>query len=161
MPRLATRKKELDTRGEQVGQDRVTTIALEGPVNADTDEIQVVEGPHFADQADALAFNEEPLVILIHPSSDKFPEDPVQVAVNGRQCFIWRNKRTLVKRKYVERLARAQIEGVRQNIDDQFKNPEEFNKLYRSSALRYPFSVLEDKSPRGGAWLQKILAEAN
>lgn len=157
MPRSAAVKKPLDTREQRGAPDRNATIALEGAATLEVDPIEVIDGPRFKDREAELVFMEEPVTIMIHPSQDPKPEDPVYVAVNGRGCYIWRNQKTIVRRKYVERLARAKTQTVRQDITA--KEPEQLNRLTLSSSLRYPFQVLSDPHPMGGAWLQKILQE--
>lgn len=147
-----------DTSAEKIGQDREAMIALEGPAVIDRDDIQIVSGPRFKDKAETEAFMAQMLTILIYPSSDKYPENPVPITVNGRNCFVFRNQPTLIKRCYVERLARARNEGITQDPGN--PNPEVANKLTITSGLRYPFNVLKDPSPIGQEWLQAIFAEA-
>lgn len=157
MPRL--KKKEVDARELKAGQDHEAVIALEGPAEITRDDIEVVvPGPGFADKAEHLAFNEEVVKILVHPSSEQKPEDPISVGINGRMCYIFRNKASLVKRKYVEKLLRAKSDVIQQ--DPSNPDPAVANKLHITASLKYPFSLLEDKNPKGGlAWMQKIMAE--
>jgi hypothetical protein len=35
------------------------------------------------------------------------------------------------------------------------------NNMVPRHALRYPFTVIEDRNPKGGPWLRNILAERN
>lgn len=153
-------KKEVDTRGLKAGQDHSAIIALEGPANIEVEDIEsVVPGPGFATLAEGLAFNEEFVKILIHQSVEEFPEDPIPLGVNGRMCYVFRNQPTMIKRKYVERLCRAKPNTIRQDIGN--PDPSVANKLNISAGLKYPFSLIEDKNPKGGlAWLQKLMAEA-
>ena len=152
MPRMS--RKEVDSRNYE-GQVRE---AVEGVDGLDVEPIQVVDGPEPIKEAEALIFAEDKLTILIHQSPEKYPEDPVQVGVNGRTCFIKRGQKTIVPRKYVERLLRAQADNVEQDISA--REEKDFNKLTIRPTQRYPLSVLHDPHPNGSAWLQQITQSA-
>ncbi len=156
MPRLLRKSKEVDAREHQIGQDREAMIALEGPAVIDKDDIEIVPGPRLGDKMEAEAFMAEKLTILIH-SGDRFAENPVPLGVNGRMSYIWRNQKTIVPRYLVYQLAKSKKDNVTQDATSEI--PEVVNKLQISSSLRYPFSVLHDPSPKGQAWLQKVLSE--
>lgn len=157
VPPVAKKTRERDATVEQIGQNRSAQIALEGPAHIDRDDIQIVPGPRLKDKAAIEAFMAEMVTVMIYPSAEKFPEDPVMLSVNGRQIYVQRNKPTMMRRCYVERLARAKQEGITQDPGN--PDPTVANKLNISAALRYPFSVIEDPNRNGHAWLQKILAE--
>lgn len=156
MPRI--KSKEVDSRKFE-GQTRTEIPrAPEGPIiGIDMEPIQVVDGP-VMDMAAALKHAEDELLIMIHQSDQKNPEDPVMVAVNGRACYIWRGTKYLCKRKYVERLLRAQGDAVSQNTAA--RTEAEFNKITVRPTQRYPLSVLHDPDPNGQAWLQQITQSA-
>lgn len=158
MPRLDKREdgKEVDSR-KFSGQVRHATPVLEGSDLA-VDELQVVEGPDAMNEAEALAFAEDKLTIVIHQSGDKHQENPVYCAVNGKNAYIWRGDKTIVPRKYVERLLRAQSDSIEQDITA--RDPVDFNRLTIRPTQRYPLSVLHDPSPNGAAWLQQITQSA-
>jgi len=148
--------KEVDSRKFE-GQVRQTLDAVEGVEGVATLEVEpleIVEGPRAMDMATALMHAEDKLTILIHQSGDKFQEDPVQVGVNGRMGYIKRGQKTIVKRKYVERLLRAQSDSVEQDITA--TDERNFNRLTIRPSQRYPLSVLYDPDPNGAAWLQQI-----
>ena len=104
------------------------------------------------------AFMNEPVTIVVNPPQD--PDDPmlVQVGVNGVNQFIPRGEPIAVKRKYVEVLARAKRTDFKQTLDDRLG--EAMNHLRSMHSLRFPFSVIRDPNPNGGAWLTGVLAEA-
>lgn len=120
---------------------------------------------------DELTFNEEPVTVLMHPTAEKFASPFVECTVNGKgvEIFVegygWLeikqipvNKAVTVKRKYVEVWARAKHTDVRTNVTGQpgdGKDP--INEVLRTTSLRHPFSVIEDRNPRGKAWLEKLL----
>ena len=54
-------------------------------------------------------------------------------------------------------LWRAQA-SLQQRLDERLG--ERMNHLHAMHSLRYPFSVVRDANPSGGAWLVGILAEA-
>lgn len=156
MPRL--KSKEVDSR-KFSGQVRDAVPAVEGNPGFDVEPLQVVDGPKAMDMAEALAFAEDKLVIVIHNSGDtKNQENPVFCAVNGRNAYIWRGQKTIMPRKYVERLLRAQSDSVEQDITA--REEKDFNRLKISPTQRYPLSVLHDPSPDGAAWLQQITQSA-
>ncbi len=155
MPRPA--KREFDTRDQQVGQSAALEISLEGDAEISRPSLEVIEGPSAGDKAARLAFLEEPVTIIVSESTDPNAEDPISVGINGRQVFIRRGEPVIVKRKYVEKLARAKRESFSQNLQN--TDPQRYNRLNMHTALIYPFTVIEDRNPAGHAWLRKILAE--
>jgi hypothetical protein len=150
MPRI---KLETDSRDYQgATREAIPAADDEGFVK---EAIEVIDGPRAMDEADALAFYEEQVEIVVHNSGDvKHQENPVEVSVNGRRCFIWRGQRTLCKRKYVERLLLAQSDSVVQDITA--REPKDFNRLEITPTQRYPLSVMRDNNPEGAAWLEKF-----
>jgi hypothetical protein len=158
VPRLA--RKEFDAAAEKVGQDRKRDMKSTGPAKSALEPatVEVVDRPIDKEWADAMAFNEETIKVMVHETTD-----PVAVSIpdfyNGGipQRFI-RGQEQLVKRKFVEQLARCRKttfsqEKVRDN------NGDEFYRNVPHTALAYPFSVVEDPNPRGRDWLKNILAE--
>ena len=147
--------KEIDSRKfEAPPRIAEEVVAPEGAVGFEVEPIQVVDGPKAMSMAEALAFAEDKITIIIHPSGEKNPEDPVYVGVNGRGCYIWRNQKTIVPRKYVERLLRAQADNYSQ--DTTATTERDFNRLKITATQRYPLSVLHDPHRDGAAWLQQI-----
>ena len=65
---------------------------------------------------------------------------------------------TTVKRKYVEILARMKETKYTQ-VTRNPSAPDQIDMVARHG-LSYPFDLVEDKNPRGRAWLQNVLAEA-
>lgn len=159
MPRIA--RKEFDAAAEKVGQDRPRTIKSTGPARKAIEPalIETVDRPVDKDWADQMAFNEEPVRVLVHESTDKNAELIVEVYNNGVPQRFIRGQAQVVKRKFLEVLARAKMTTQGQ----QLIKDGEGNDTYRMvphTALRYPFSVMEDSNPRGADWLKAVLAEA-
>lgn len=124
--------------------------------------------------ADDLAFNEQPVTIVIHRSSEKNSPDSYYCGVNGECPEVMRNgkwarwpthylpvdTRLTIKRKFVEVLVRAKAD----NIETWHQAPAEADQntghirqrlTPRTSAFA-TISIIEDKDPRGGAWLTEM-----
>ena len=101
------------------------------------------------------AFFNELVTVLIHSSAAENDPDHVVLSVNGINQPIFRNVPTTVKRKYVEVLAHMVETKYHQPTRDAM-NPESGNSLIGRSALAYPFQVIEDKNPKGAAWLERL-----
>jgi hypothetical protein len=125
---------------------------LELPQNANP------ESAEFQTKAAALAFNEEPVTVFIHDTSEKNADPIFEVAVNGRKRTFLRDKEYTVPRKFVEALARARPIAYK---NEEYTRPDgERAVRYNSSkGLRYGFSVVRDDNPNGKAWLKGVLAE--
>jgi hypothetical protein len=139
--------------------DTAAEISLEGEAAITRDEIAIQPESGFSEKAAKLAFDQEPVKIIIHPDMSPTPEDPVMVSVNGRAVFIRRNEPTIVKRMYVEQLARAKT-GIVSQPNANSQEPSEVNKLRVANSLRYPFSVLEDRNPKGARWINDVMRQA-
>lgn len=147
------RKPLIDTTTEYLGNENPVTIGEIG--RGDVDELERVGDMR---KAEKLAFMEEPVTIVVMSSGDENETDLVQVAVNGVTQFMRRDEPITVKRKYVERLARAKKTDFNQALDDS-KGEVSFNILTRRHSLRFPFSVIQDSNPKGAGWLKAILME--
>lgn len=101
---------------------------------------------------------QEPVTVMVHDTTDPNAEELVPVGVNGRMQYFARGVAQTVRRCYVERLARAKSTSYSQNLDERL-GEQNFNRMKSHHALAYPFSVIEDKNPKGSAWLRGILAE--
>lgn len=111
---------------------------------------------------DQLAFNEEFLTIYLYRGQDEFSPNSHTFGVNGKTVTVDVEKPTLVRRKYVEIIARSQPFKVRTNvIKPQGGNENEAikNLWQRHKSAQYPFTVIEDKNPRGRAWLESVKRE--
>lgn len=117
--------------------------------------------------ADELAFNEEPVVIRIEPSSEKNAAGAFPVWVNGQPAQVfqqgqWREIGWLpvgqvltVKRKVLEVIIRAKIDTIQTKIlDEDGERPN--NVIQRFTSPVHSFSILEDRNPRGPAWVQEL-----
>jgi len=117
-----------------------------------------------------LAFNEEPVTIMIDYSDDEYPPAAVDAWVNGFSPEILANGRwyrkpaipvgceVTVKRKYVEVLMRAKPETVRtEHGTSQEERPQ--NNVRRTPRSAYNLTVIEDNNPAGREWRTRIKRE--
>ena len=139
------------------------------PAITQEDRSVVVPAPEAmkADYLEQLAFNEEPVTIRIEQSSEKFPARVVDAWVNGKGAEIWMNNRWVetraipigmectTKRKYVEVLLRSKIDTI-QTDSGKIDAYSEKNEHKTFTSRKSPLSVIEDRSPRGAAWLREL-----
>jgi hypothetical protein len=147
------RKAAVDATNEYLGQ----TNTMEFGVVPDF-KSEIIDNPVSMEGVELEAFMNEPVMVTVL-SGGKDNEAPyVQVGVNGTIQMFKRDTPIVVKRKYVERLARAKETGYDQTVDDRLG--ERMNLLHNRHSLRYPFQVNRDDNPRGAAWLRSVLAAA-
>ena len=118
--------------------------------------------------ADALAFNREPITIGIEPCAEENPPLFIDCWVNGKGCEIFQNGQWLAlgafpvgveivtRRMYVEVLARAKRMTVRTLIHNPTAEKPK-NRIHRSVSQRAAFTVIEDRNPKGAAWLRSVV----
>lgn len=116
----------------------------------------------------AIAFNEEPVKIRIERSSEKFAPKVIEVWCNGDGAEVLLNRRwvkvgflpvgipVVTKRKYVEILARSKHEAITTN-SGKIDEHSERNDIERDLSSKSPFSVIEDRNPRGAEWLTNLV----
>lgn len=153
-------KKRLDTRDEKTGQTVTTNVPTEGRLDRSSleDDLEIIQEQRMKDKAEALAFMEEPVRILVHESTDEMATEVVELNVNGVNQFIIRGREQVVRRKFVECLARARQASIRTRTGVQ--GDQVINQIRQHTAVRFPFSIVEDRNPRGHDWLRALLAQA-
>lgn len=125
------------------------------PANAGIDSIHGDYG--LKDVVADEAFMQEPVDIRLMPTTDVNAPPTACVSVNGVTAWIPRNRTVRVRRAHVEVLARMkESRYTQEEVTPQ--NPG--GRLIESVGLVYPFTVIRDANPRGGAWLERILMEA-
>lgn len=147
-------KKELEAGSEYLGAESEFSIDAIGTGQR---EIETIDRIVPNSTLELEKFMQEPVTIVVHSSNSENDVELVPVSVNGVQVFIQRDQPTILKRCYVERLARAKPTSYSQNLDERLG--EAMNNMKPRHSLKYPFAVVEDKNPKGRAWLQAILAE--
>lgn len=164
-------KKELHTGDMTIQQkDSIVMPGLDEAFERDAEIVAVDEKALHKDYVDALAFAEEPIMIRIEPSNEKFAPKVVDCWVQGRgaEVFDVQQKRwyflgalpvghpIVTRRKYVEVLARSKQDSVRTEvIGPESERPE--NVVHRHTSQRATFSVIHDRNPKGAEWLSRLL----
>jgi hypothetical protein len=118
----------------------------------------VAESRDFSKLAADEAFMNELVTVMVHSTTDENQPNHVVVNCNGMNQPLIRGVPTTVKRKYVEILARMKETKYTQ-VTRNPSAPDQIDMVARHG-LSYPFDLVEDKNPRGRAWLQNVLAEA-
>ena len=151
--------KMTDPMNSQIGQDQTKVISSAGKAEiVEETSIETVPGPNLGNVTELEKFMQEPIEVLVYEPFETGQENVVRTAVNGKNQFIVRGIPQMVKRKYIEVLARARKVNV---SADGFKDPngEAKNVVRITSGLQFPFQVISDPNPKGPAWLRQILAE--
>lgn len=150
----------VDTERKKVGQDRTVEISGKGPAEIVSDSgIEQVPQLAFETLVELEEFMNQPLKVFVYEPLDTGHEHVVQLSVNGKNQFVVRGRPQMVKRKYVEVLARSRRQTVSAN-GYKDANGEARNTVSIINGLQYPFQVMEDPDRRGSAWLGNILNEA-
>lgn len=116
---------------------------------------------------DELAFNEEPVTIRLEPSADKNAATTFPAWVNGKGAEVLRDGKWIeiaylpvgipltIKRKYLEVIVRAKIDTIHTEVrEPESERPN--NIVQRFTSAVHSFSVIEDRNPRGAAWLTEL-----
>ncbi len=116
-----------------------------------------------------LAFYEDPVTIIINPSTHKNAASIFENWCNGRGAEMLVNGQWLiikdlpvskpitVKRKVVEQIIRARVMNV-QTIHEEPPVASPRNEIIRTSSNVHSFSILKDPSPRAQEWLEMAYA---
>lgn len=150
--------KPRDAAEAKIGQDKPRDLPTFGLARLDEPEIEPVQG-FTKSHADMLKFMEEPVMVRVHPTAEVNPEPIFGIWNNGRSQYFIRGQTQTVRRKFVEGLARARNTVYRQEVFRDANGDTAIRNI-PSTALRYPFSVVRDDNPNGGAWLAKVLDDA-
>jgi hypothetical protein len=121
--------------------------------------IEAVKDQDWQKVAEDEAFMNEPVTVMLHTTTDDNAAPYIILSVNNERAPLYRGRPTILKRKFVEVLGRCWETKYKQN-ELNLQNIAEYNNVRGTSAQAFPFSVLEDKNPRGSMWLSKIMQEA-
>lgn len=163
-PRRRGRRRQTRVEAAEVDIQQHDSVMMPatGTAQAVRDGMSDIEVPNdmtnIKGKAAMLAFMEEEVTVIIHDSMNDNDEPRVPLGVNGRMIYPFRNVPTKMKRYYVERLARAKPEHVSTH-ETRDADGNRTMRVDRRRALRYPFSVVEDRNPAGAAWLTQVLNE--
>lgn len=145
-----------------------------GTDQVDERESSIVTGEHVnpkGKQMAELAFMEEPVMIVINPSSD--PTNPnmwFEAWCNGKGAEIWDeqgrqwlavtwlpiDQPIIIKRKILEIVVRAKVNKINTHHEKAVQADMPRNTERRTTTAVHSYSVLEDKNPRGREWLAQI-----
>lgn len=130
--------------------------AMHDPLFGDAPVIEPVTG--IVDDVVATeAFMNEMVCIRVNEATSEFDDPGPCPSVNGVNMPIRRGVPTWVKRHFVEALCHAKpARFTMQNVDPHDPSRRE---LYQHITMAYGFSVVEDRNPRGRAWLEALLAQ--
>ena len=117
----------------------------------------VAESRDFRQLAADEAFMNELVEVMVHATTDENQAPSVIVNCNGTNQVIIRGVPTMVRRKYLEILARMK-ETKYSQVTRNPAAPDQIDMIARHG-LAYPFELMNDNNPRGRAWLQNVLAE--
>jgi len=117
-------------------------------------EVEVVSAMNM-NSVELEAFMNEEVLIHVHKSREHGALEVIVPSVNGINMPIVRGVPTLVKRKYVEALARGHSVDYEQQTPDSSR-PENIQVIEKRVAS-YPFDVRED-SAKGKEWFRRLVA---
>jgi hypothetical protein len=110
-----------------------------------------------------LAFMEEMVTIVLYPKREKFAPRVYDFHVQGKGIRVFCDTPTLIPRKYLEVIARSQPYDVKTSYNKNEDKGEDAvceNFTHRHQSAAHPFTVVEDRNPRGPAWLMKVMRES-
>lgn len=123
----------------------------------------------------ALEFAEEPVTIVISPSSDKDAPIWQECWVNGKGAEIFANGKWMpnwpgtapgylpvgveltTKRKYVEVMLRKRVDRVQTQHESPEQGVDPVNRITRQIVPQAMLSVVHDGNPKGSEWMRRIM----
>lgn len=166
-------RRENSTADFPVGE--MPSINLDASQEVDRDRIIVADAASLqADYANAIAFAEEPVDVIIHPpASERNPPQWVECWVNGKGAeilidgkfvacgYLPVNMLLTIKRKYVEVLIRSRQTTYQTShvAPEDAKSTHVENHAIPTTNLRNQISIQYDANPLGREWLQRLVRE--
>lgn len=152
--RPVTVRKMTESQEHQIGQDGVREFNKDNELP----QIQVVPPQRKSKKwLEDMAFANEIVTVMIHPTTDKLANPFPEVIVNGRVQRFVRGHEQKVRRCFVEKLARMK-KTTFDNLKTKDVDGEDVYRYPTHTALEYPFVVIGD-SEKGKVWLTQILSE--
>lgn len=153
---------------EMLPKDRVhefkeSDLGANATPNAEmvAEQVEIVPASELArrDKIAALAFDNEPVTVHVHETSDEQADANFSISVGGKSEVFFRGETKTVARKFVEGLARAKPVGFRWEEYTRSDGTRAVRYPARTG-LRYPFSIVKDANPRGGQeWVNRIIQQ--
>lgn len=140
--------------------ERTTDRATNPELMAETIEVVPALDLHKKDKLAALSFDNEPVTVHIHETSDEQADSNFSISVGGKTEVFFRGQTKTVARKFVEGLCRAKPVGFR--WEEYTRDDGSRAVRYPSrTGLRYPFSIVKDPNPRAGQeWANRIIRQS-
>jgi hypothetical protein len=155
MKRITNEREKM----EQLINDPVTGAAFPmSDVPIGPSEIEAVGMADILEGKKELeAFMNEKLVVMVFPDPREGELRAIRVDVNNHYQIFPRGAQVKCKRKYVEALSRC----VRTTYEQKLVDPSDLtsHRMFPTTTMFYPFSVIHDPNPMGAEWLKRILAE--
>jgi hypothetical protein len=164
-------RREVNTADIKIAQQAPINLAIADTSADRPSEIIKGDGAMAKKDFDELAFNEEPVTIVIEQSSEKNSPHSYYCAVNGKGAEVLINGRwcelawlpvgqaLTIKRKYVGVLLRAKttrVETIVPNAGDSDLEKFPGGKLMRFTSGLCTFSIVQDKNERGADWAMSL-----
>lgn len=159
MARSPNKPIESDEFGTEGSFILPATGAVHVPEDAEILTGEALAAAGVKDYLAQLAFMEEKVTVVVHETTNKNDDPLPMVAVNGVNQYFVRGQNQMVKRKFIEVLARAKPEAVSTDVEVRRAGDEPINRVLRRRGHKFPFSVVQDGNPRGAAWLSALLNE--
>lgn len=131
---------------------------LDQPIDRESIVIEPVVSSLTKNDFDEMMFMEELVKIRVEPLNEKNPRKMIDLYVNGKADWVPVGRPWIMRRKYVEVLARSKPMSVQTKHESAEESLNPQNEVIRTTSSQFPFSVLED-TQRGIEWLNRLMAE--
>lgn len=161
MSRTRGPRGPIDTNDLIQGQNQSIDMPSDRPIERSEfmDQFEIVDTPMPKDTLAAHAFFEE-LVEIEIPATGAIGEDHiVRLSCNNVNQYIYRDVPIMIRRKFIEILARAKSENI-STPEYQDANGNRATRVKKTQGLQFPFRVLNDPNPLGASWLKNVLSQA-
>lgn len=108
------------------------------------------------DAVETEKFMHEKVCIRIEPQSHEGAYKHVPMAVGSDYRLLPVGKPVWIERKFVEVLERARMREGKPTDVDHNSQVNELAKIEYVTKHSFPYTVLEDRNPKGSYWLQKM-----
>jgi hypothetical protein len=152
---------EADGRTDLLAEDLASPVMTDRSMHAGLSKELLAE----------LAFNEEPVTVMFTPNQERFAAPMVDAYCQNRGIEVltddgvWLcltqvpvNVEVTMRRKFVEIFARCKHTDVKAHhggVPHDGSDP--INNTLRSTNLKHPFVLIEDKNPVGREWLKRLI----
>lgn len=143
---------------EEMNQGRTVNLGEENNMEIE----QLTTSDMYPEAIELAAFMEDVLTVRVFETTSDNDYEIFPISVNDVHQPVVRGADQKIKRKFVEVMARCRDTEYRQKKPG---NPavdvDILHQLKPTTKPMYPFIVIDDPSPNGNAWINKILAEGH